>query len=180
MCRPATRCVCTAAACSSNAVGADSEGRGAPVWQGWLRSHGGGKSPPEHQCVRPSEPPATLQNVSRLKRAESRQMICSINNTRKVHNVPCVEVEQYMCSRKGCRCILVCCCNRDACSYSVHHLTLSSPQICLSTPQVCLSSLQLLVQLLADIISLLEPVEENTYLQRFVHNAMFAKQLDLF
>ena len=68
------------------------EGKGAPVWQEWLKSHGGGRSPPEQQCVRPSEPPATLQDISRLRPAESRQMSHSIDNTVKVHNVSCVKV----------------------------------------------------------------------------------------
>ena len=152
-----------------------SEGRGAPVWQGWPKSLGGGRSPPEQQCVRPSEPPATLQKLvqTQTSKIKSRCEICSINNTGKVDNVSCVEARHCMYSRKGCRCILVRCCNLDACGCSVHHLTLSNPQI-------CLSSLQLLVQLLADIICLLEPVEGKPYLRHFVHNAMFAMQLDLF
>ena len=69
------QCVCTAAAGSSIAVGADPfwlRGKGAPVWQEWLRSHGGGRSLPEQQCVHPSEQPAALQNpfqtqTSRIK-----------------------------------------------------------------------------------------------------------------
>jgi hypothetical protein len=139
------------------------EGKGAPVWQGWLKSHDGGRSPPEQQCVHPSEPPAELQNVSRLRPAESRQMSHSINNTGKVHNVSCVKFGHQVYSRKGCRCILACCCSLDAGSCGVHHLTLSNPQI-------CLSSLQLLVQLLADIICLLEPVE-GKHIFTFCHTS---------
>ncbi len=129
------------------------EGKGAPVWQEWLKSHGGGRSPPEQQCVRPSEPPATLQNPDSNQQYQGR---CDIASTtpRRVRNVSCVQYRHYMYSRNGCRCILACCCNLDACSPCVHHLMMSSPQ-------VCLSSLQLLVQLLADSISLREPVERK-------------------